>query len=307
MRAFLGFLSFIFLLGCKAQLFGLTKDVELVEIDPITYYQQPIGRPLNDTYAQAAGVSAIDTKQNIFYVVGLNRVTGSYDLVGISLVDGSVALRLELPFAKREYIGLGQYVDVDVNTGDVIVAGHTTTDGTTHQIFRIVPNTQNITQLGEFDGKDMIGGRSAIDYVNGSVYYEHHQPGKEGYVLVRFDLNSGQVESAVAVQYYLQTLEFDPKTGLIVGFGLDENLYRVLVKYDPSSQEFTKGPIIPDYGVLLNSLSAIDVQERRLFGLLRSNGTTGFLVSVDIDSGTLVTSAPACEEILQCVKNIVYL
>ena len=68
-------------------------------------------------------MSTIDNKNLIYYIVGFNFTTSQPNLMGISLSTGQRVSVVQLPFAESAFVGVGQAVDVDPNTGDCIVMG----------------------------------------------------------------------------------------------------------------------------------------------------------------------------------------
>jgi hypothetical protein len=58
-----------------------------------------------------------------------------------------VKYEVPLPFATGFFVGVGEYVDVDPNTGDVFVSGHDAAVQGNHAIFRVTPSTGHLTQL----------------------------------------------------------------------------------------------------------------------------------------------------------------
>ena len=93
------------------------------------------------------GLSAIDSGHGIAYVIGFNQTDRKPNLVGFDVKTKSITVDLELPFAEAAQVGVGQALDIDPVTGDIIAVGQApgTTSGTLghHFVIRIGFKTKN--------------------------------------------------------------------------------------------------------------------------------------------------------------------
>jgi hypothetical protein len=87
--------------------------------------------------AQAQGLSAIDRGNGIFYIIGLNESSRQVQLMGFDTVHGDLTVNVPLPFDDLAFVGLGQAVDVDPNTGDVIAIGQAQTVEMHHEVLHL--------------------------------------------------------------------------------------------------------------------------------------------------------------------------
>ena len=72
------------------------------------------------------------------------------ELVGLSLVDGSLTSRTKLPFYEPGWVGVGQMIAAGLSDGSVIVGGQVT-NISGHAIGTLNPTTGVYTQVASFD------------------------------------------------------------------------------------------------------------------------------------------------------------
>lgn len=74
-------------------------------------------------HSQLPAGRSVDVKQGIWYAAGYNFTATDDNLVGYDLETGDVVSNVKLPFAAAPIVGLGQTIDVDTDTGMVIMTG----------------------------------------------------------------------------------------------------------------------------------------------------------------------------------------
>jgi hypothetical protein len=190
--------------------------------------------PVEVHYDQLAqGLSAFDMAHGIAYVVGYNLTDHKPHLVGLDTKSGKVAVELALPFTEAGQVGLGQAIDVDPTTGDVIAIGQASgaTGGTLghHFVIRVDFKTKAIMTVANIS-KDVpskavvngLGGGNTLDYTRNVEYVNMavDQSGQTIAVTVRIDLKTGATTIAGKPNgEILWGLHFDAKSDRIFGFG----------------------------------------------------------------------------------------
>lgn len=111
-------------------IYGISNVTGLVSVDPTTADMTPIGKavPLE---AQAQELSALDAQRGIMFLLGFNETSSKPNVVGIDTTTGAIRDDIVMPFQELPFVGLGQSIDVDPGTGDLIVSGEDPTG--THQ------------------------------------------------------------------------------------------------------------------------------------------------------------------------------
>jgi len=292
-------------------LYGLSPDATLLKIDPQTFDVVNVGKPM-PSILQSEGLASIDNVRSLFYFVGYDLDKDETQLISLFLENGTVQSTLVLPFESPLIVGIGNYCDVDPNTGDVIVTGRDATVNGDHNILRINPNTKKITPLNHIDDIDVLGGFSAYESIKNIEYIELYE--NDTFVIYGFNAVTGEVVSRFenTRDYYMESLDFDPKTGLLFGVGFsvknDDNNRRTLLSLNGKTGEFKQLAVLPGYYYILGSESALDVQGRRLFTFLApfDDQETFHLVGVNIDTGKILYAPTACLDEAECPWNIEY-
>lgn len=107
------------------------------------------------TELEGQQLSSLDPKNKLMYLVsnfssyffssGLTSLQVAYDinnkavtLLGLDLVTGNQVYNVPLPFEESSFVGVGQVVQVNPNTGDVFVCGKDASTGGKHHILRYI-------------------------------------------------------------------------------------------------------------------------------------------------------------------------
>lgn len=127
---------------------------------------------------QAQGLSAIDEKRGIIYLVGVNEHDETATvMVGVSLASGRQVSKVTLPFTNEAFVGVGQFVEIIQETGDAIVIGRSAAVGMNHTIARVDPFTGSVKHLATLEQfipepiLDVLGAPSTYDPHNQVVWY----------------------------------------------------------------------------------------------------------------------------------------
>jgi hypothetical protein len=114
----------------NAGLYGLSESATtgqlfLVNIDPKTGKQTTVGKFIASE-AQAQAVATIDDKNGVYYILGYDGKAPN--VMGIDVTTGAVVSEAEIPaFASEAFVGVGQGIDWEPDTGSIVVAGQDTT------------------------------------------------------------------------------------------------------------------------------------------------------------------------------------
>ena len=200
----------------------------------------PGSAPGAENEAQCQGLSAIDRKHGIVYIVGYNQSVTAPNLIGFDQATGAVTVDLPLPFTELPFVGLGQAVDVDPATGDVIVTGQVAALGLHHATYRIDFASKKLYKVATLGGEatntmllgcqaSTLDDQQMVQYVTLPV--NNTQTNRIEVHLYRIDLKSGSVtHSAMDASkgQMLTSLDFDSQSGKLVGFGPSEEAARML-------------------------------------------------------------------------------
>ena len=172
-------------------------------VDRIKGLMAPIGKPAAYEL-QAQQLSAFDATRGELFVFGFNASSKVPNVVGLDVTTGAidhetnVKWLLELPF-----VGLGQSIDVDPATGDLIVSGPAPTNESITLVARITRASkfQNHAVLATVVSANdpplfVLGGSSTLDYINGIEYLQggvNDTKTKQIYmILIAVDLKTGK-------------------------------------------------------------------------------------------------------------------
>jgi len=278
----------------ECTLYGLRgPNIGLLTVNTRTGFQRPVGIPLKSEFA-GPQLSSIDAANNILYLVGYNATISAVNLVGISLETGLPLLSIPLPFTATGF-GFGQTCDFNVNTGQVLVSGRDPNKGNYHHIVSVDPKSKVITSVAVVGDFDLPGGASTYDAKNNVIWIQFLTAGT--IMNVRVDVATGTIAN-VANTFSLETMDFDPKTGLIYGVGLQvdspTSFYRVILTLDSTTNKFTVVASIPGYYDIRPAESAIDLDGRKYYTLLKPIGHSALpfqLVEFDLNTN-MVTNHP---------------
>jgi len=286
-------------------LYGLTKvDIHLERIDPATYELTPIGKGVVGQTSEQ-GLTAIDSLNGIFYFLTYNQANQTTNLIGLSVENGAEIFHVELPLTKVFlFFGFNFFLNVEPKTGDIFViaplSNNTLSDST---ILRVNRRTRVVQIVATIErGKISTTGFSAYDATNNIIFAEYYPIGSNNEVLRGYDASTGKVVRDIDPSPFI-TIDWDPKTGLLYGIGVGNYIFSLNGK----TGEITKiAPIDYEYSGLLSDERALDPASRSLFffGFKLAQGVE--LVSINIDTGKVVSAVPAFTNSLDSPYGIEY-
>lgn len=221
------------------KVYGFTvikSGVGIVTIDPVSGAVSKTATALLDE-ATAQDLTAMDHARGIAYIIGYNQTVGYPNLIGIDVTTSDVVLDLKLPFNELAFVGIGQALDVDPASGDIIVAGQVEADDFHHKVMRVSYATKALTTVATLKADAthiaLLGAQaSTLDPagmrwfltlpVNNTAAPKAQQVEVHTFVVNlktsavthhKMDISSGQV---------ISSMDWDSKTKQILGFGPSE-------------------------------------------------------------------------------------
>jgi len=261
-------------------LYGLNYPTQLVTIDPKTATITNVGTAiLGETYSQQ--LSAIDSHNNLYYFIGLNQTTLSYQLITLALPDGHYISSIDLPCK-------GETIEVDPNSGILYITG-LNPSSSLNDIFRYDPKNGQFTKLNDIGYFSVMAGLNAFDARNNLLWLSYFDI-DYSFFLFALDVSSGQWKyQNVSVPMNMVTMTYDSQTGLMYGIGEnDQTATRLLVTFNSVSLEFKEVGPIPGYLNNDLNLAAIDVENRKLFVVLEVEVYGPWqLITLDMNTSTV--------------------
>jgi len=293
-------------------LYGVAPLIaQLVRIDPKTGGTTNIGQPIDNDY-DAQGLAAIDDKKEVIYLV-VTDDTNHVILLGLSLNDGSIKTNIKLPFNAGTFVGVGQSVNLDPVTGDLFVSGRDPSVANKHQIYRVSIASGALTPIASIGGEDVLDGISTYDSINKVLWIEFAT--NTTINLYGFDVTSGKLLfNIVDDAFNMETMDFDPVTGLIYGIGLtlknDTYAFRTVVSLNSKNGQLKQIAVVDkdEYYIIDGSAGALDITNRIIYCFLQPRGSDSNpfdLVGVDIRSGKVVNGSPVgCADSENCAWSM---
>jgi len=318
MRALLSLTFLSLSLAFTPGLYGLGEDpssgqLSLVSIDPKTGQQTKIGKFIASE-AQAQAVATVDDTNGIYYILGYDGKAPN--IMGLDINTGAVVSEAEIPaFATETFVGVGEGIDWEPDTGSIVCAGQDTT--MSWSIGLVNPQTGDFTlkgYLNNTEGKyDPVLGSPSVYTVDQRDYVMllgvvKPSPNIE-YLAVNLD--SGKV-AQMPWCGDTETTNYDLKTKAIYGIGLTidpdapAGAVRTLVQVKSDASSCMVVGNITGYWIIEMGVSAIDETNRVLYFVSTpcvQKGDPGCqgagpmdLVGVDLGTGKTVSVATAfCE------------
>jgi len=279
----------------------------------------------------------MDDRNAIFYLIGYNFTDEMANLIGISTITGAVTSNVELPFAESGFVGVGQAVDFDPTTGDIIATGRLTSSGP-HTVLRMNAKTGIYKVIADVDGGDVLGAATCFNPVTSTEYLEFAtndtfaatyrrmaarltstvdnvisdaaSPNRLSIDLYGVDTKSGKVEHIIEdpeVGKVLTTMQFDPKTRTIIGLGyhiIDGKFHRTMERFDPVAKAWSQIAELPDCLMESGGVSALDVVGRVLYVIMQKTGALPsdpwYLLGLNADTGKAVSNVILCRDFPAC-------
>jgi len=304
-------------------------DVTFITMDPSTAKVTPVGSPLAYE-AQAQQLSVVDSKNNLFYMIGFNQSTQLVHLIALNLQTAAIVSETKLPFLEAVFVGVGQSINIDPSSGDLFLSGRDPVDQL-HHLYRYSPKTHQIKYITKIGDIDVMGGSSEYDPVaqilwltyalndttgarrNKQRYYngipassrrltgagtnkQMNNVNNMEIDLVGINVNTGNVVHQIKNTLYLETMNYDPVTGLIVGIGLQvyssTNYTRILMTLNSKTGATKVISELSDYFIIDASISAFNAKTRLLYAILQPKEPEDApfeLVCVNVNTGKVVS------------------
>eukprot|EP00294_Goniomonas_avonlea_P013730 CAMPEP_0114559526 /NCGR_PEP_ID=MMETSP0114-20121206/10965_1 /TAXON_ID=31324 /ORGANISM="Goniomonas sp, Strain m" /LENGTH=348 /DNA_ID=CAMNT_0001744995 /DNA_START=14 /DNA_END=1060 /DNA_ORIENTATION=+ len=312
------------------QLYGTNTAGQLEAVDPSTANYTAFGTSLTSLMLiQSQGLTTVDAANNILYAAVLNQTAMDYELVAMNIDSGEVSVIAKLPVGVAVFVGVGMYIQFDSKTGDVIVVGHIS--NTQHEVFRVTPKDGKVVNVASFGDMDILGGASGFVPTESTLVMmvALNVSGTVRLDLQQIDVKTSKVYPPVSDVDYMESLSFDEKTNHLFGLGLTSHngsYVRTLVKLEPNSGNQTIVANIPGYFVMSSNVQGLCTIGRKLFVLLQKGASWAdpekipiatvaanmpffaqlgadqsmYLVTIDLDTGKVVSEAKACEQLIDC-------
>jgi len=297
-------------------LYGFSADMALISVDPWTGKQTNIGKPLPHE-AQAQNLATIDQKSAIYYIVGFNLTTQKTQLIGVSLSNGKILSETNLPFEAEFLVGVGQTVDFDPITGTVLASGRDRSVEDAHRIIRMDPLSGQYSTIAVIEDIDVLGEPHVYDYINKVYWLQFGVNDSQGIHIDIFgyDTVTGKLLYQIRDVLNIETMSFDPKTGLIYGIGIifdaEGKPIRILTTLDSKTGNTTIIGKIPNYFIINSSIAALDILNRILYCTLQphesgKNDADFELVGVKLEDASIVSHPHLCQNPSLCPWSLDY-
>lgn len=291
----------------------MDENVALVRIYP-NGTTNTIAPPI-PSEGQAQALSAIDTARSLLYIVGYSFSLSKPNLLGIDLATGAVVSSVQLPFAESGFVGVGQKLVVEPNTGLVIVGGQMVVNGP-HCVGFVDPKTGAYQQIANITSAD-------LDVLGGAAVYV---PALNSFVLQlgtadTINLFSVDMATGAVTQWNesfsnganVETLDVDPVSGLIFGLGIEPNassITRTLVSLDPAKQRWTVIGKVYDYTIESGGEAALDSDGRILYWIGQKTGAAPsdpfYLIGLNLQTAAVVSANVLCPDDASCPWQLEY-
>jgi len=280
---FLLFISYV----TAGTLYSLINPTQLATIDPKTATITKVGTAiLDEIYSQQ--LSAIDSRNSLYYFIGLNQTSFSSQLITLSLPDGHYISSVDLPLVQYD-LGIGQTIAVDPNSGVLYITG-IDPNANLHDIFRYDPKNGQFTKLNDIGYFSTMNSLNAFDARNNLLWLSYIIDNDYSIPLFALNVSSGQWKYLnVSVPMNIETMTYDSQTGLMYGIGFVEDATSLLYTFNTVSLEWKEVGPISGYLNIDLGLAAIDVINRKLFAILEVNEVNGpwQLITLDLNTATV--------------------
>jgi len=296
----------------SSTLFSISTARKVISIDSQTGTISSLGTTIIP-YVVWQSSSAVDDQANILYSVGYS-LSGAYSLLGFNLRNNaSLEIVLPLPFSKGSIINR-VFWDLNKLTRELLITGPCPSDATANCLIKFSPQNRNWNPLFQIDD---LGSTNSISL---SVFTELSS---SEVIVVDGDVNNqvlfvvnainGESFKLPLSDIILYSLEYDSVSQNLFAIASKEQngkfaLY--FVQIDSQTGTFSLISPIASYIDAFTQVATISPKDRRLYALL-TNSTQPFpytsydLVTLDIDTGKLVSAVPAFCVASECPITIV--
>jgi hypothetical protein len=289
--------------GVWSALVGVMDPLQLVDIDVTTGKMTPFTE-LVEEFGEAQQLAATDYTRNIAYMLGYSFYDTRVTLIGYSTAGpsrGTPVINTTVDFATMGFVGVGQQVGIEPNSGTIILGGST---------FQSWNKTVGVLdpRSGVVDIKSSLPASEWIDILDSPFTYDsandcmltmyaNNDTRKDDTVCMSIFKNSTTVIHPTPSFEMLNTFNFDPKTGKVFGLGLSPNAtgypVRSAMSLDVATGEQQVLASFPEYSEM-DSMATFDIDNRVLYWVGWADGQdpdncTSVLFGFNVDSGKLVT------------------
>jgi len=229
-------------------------------------------------------IGDIDTTAQVFYIIAINRTVSAValELVGVSLTTGQIVSELVVPFDfSFNYVNTPG-VDCIAGTSDVLVYG-LNRRSSMFEIYRVTPGPGAKLQLVASwpDNGAFIQSVDSFDYTNNLLWIQLEY--NNNLTNLAFDITTGKMMYNLSDPYGMQSLNYDPIKGQIVGLGSPQGDSTPVVGI-ANGQYTILATVAGSYTMAGPDDAAFDITDRLLYQYV-DNGTTVQLIIVNVDTG----------------------
>jgi hypothetical protein len=219
-------------------MYGLSMKSALVTIDTTTGKMKDVTKD-HPTELEAQELSAIDSKRQKYYSMGVNASSSKVNLCVWSLTTGFKEQSIKIPFQSSPLVGVGEALDVDPIDGTIIIMGHDPTRGDHHCVYTVDPVTFKLTFVA-----DLLGSIH-LDLLGGSTGYDHDN--KVAYVVTAVNKNASAPKPVPEILFQAVELGTGKVTNvssslMMSGLAYDSQTHRM---YGTVVTEATTGKLLP--------------------------------------------------------------
>eukprot|EP01129_Flabellula_baltica_P016409 TRINITY_DN8729_c0_g1_i1.p1 TRINITY_DN8729_c0_g1~~TRINITY_DN8729_c0_g1_i1.p1 ORF type:complete len:313 (+),score=51.61 TRINITY_DN8729_c0_g1_i1:14-952(+) len=295
-------------LESNGQLYGLKSNpTQLFVYNTQTGESKAVGDSI--PFEVDGPVGSVDDKHGLFYTIGYNTSTQDESLIGLSLKTGRVEVEVKLPFATEGFVGVGETVDVDPETGDVFVSGHDPTTSGKHHFTRYIVSSKTFDSITIVPDGDILGAPSTYDSDNKIIWTQYYAD--NNIKLYGIDVVNKIILHEIINTENLDGMNFDPETGLIYGVGLHINnktsYYRTVLSFNPKSLKFKIINTIPGYFLMEAGAYGMNTKDHEIYCIMQpKSGTTNRLLTLSYKTGDLITAPNLCKTLSDCPSVLGY-
>lgn len=238
--------------------------------------------------------------------------TSASNLVGVSLDTGAIVSDVAVPFWQPPIVGQGQQLAFDSQDGRLIAVGQLSEEGDT-VIGYLEPSNGHFAQVASINTTLDTPGPGAAAYVPSiDALVLSYVVNGTTLELVSVDMRSGAISlwpESFPADHLLETLDYDPHTGLLVGLGLrainETASERTLVSLDPLKQTWGVIGTVPDFLVAAANVAAINPSNRTLYWVGEQSSADGpnnpfYLIALSLEDASVQSASILCSNFDYC-------
>lgn len=134
--------------GGSASVYGISSDGALISVDATTGITTRLSAAMPNEI-NPMELAATDASRGRFYTGGINHTDGSCNLLVWDLKSSTLKQTVKLPFEQVGQPGQGQTLDVDPETGTLIVTGHDPSKEDSHVLYTADPSTLTFKMIAD--------------------------------------------------------------------------------------------------------------------------------------------------------------